>query len=62
MGRYTLYFGLKYEMIYQLDAIEYLFVFFQLDMFRALHCNTPPTHTLPRTDTLLHQGHHMLHM
>ena len=26
---------LKYEMIYQLDAIEYLFVFFQLDMFRA---------------------------
>ena len=22
-------------MIYQLDAIEYLFVFFQLDMFRA---------------------------
>ena len=26
---------LKYEMIYQLDAIEYLFVFFQLDMFRV---------------------------
>ena len=26
---------LKYEIIYQLDAIEYLFVFFQLDMFRA---------------------------
>ena len=25
----------NYEMIYQLDAIEYLFVFFQLDMFRA---------------------------
>ena len=25
----------KYEIIYQLDAIEYLFVFFQLDMFRA---------------------------
>ena len=25
----------KYKMIYQLDAIEYLFVFFQLDMFRA---------------------------
>ena len=24
-----------YEMIYQLDAIEYLFVFFQLVMFRA---------------------------
>ena len=24
-----------YEMIYHLDAIEYLFVFFQLDMFRA---------------------------
>ena len=23
------------EIIYQLDAIEYLFVFFQLDMFRA---------------------------
>jgi len=31
----TLHFGLKYEIIYQLDAIEYLFVFFQLDMFRA---------------------------
>ena len=26
---------LKYEIIYQLDAIEYLFVFFQYDMFRA---------------------------
>ena len=26
---------LKYEIIYQLYAIEYLFVFFQLDMFRA---------------------------
>jgi len=26
---------LKYEIIYQLDAIVYLFVFFQLDMFRA---------------------------
>ena len=26
---------LKYEMIYRLDAIEYLFVYFQLDMFRA---------------------------
>ena len=26
---------LKYEIIYQLDAIEYSFVFFQLDMFRA---------------------------
>ena len=25
----------KYEMIYQLDAIEYSFVLFQLDMFRA---------------------------
>ena len=25
----------EYEIIYQLDAIEYLFVFFQLDMFRA---------------------------
>ena len=24
-----------YEIIYQLDTIEYLFVFFQLDMFRA---------------------------
>jgi hypothetical protein len=24
-----------YELIYQLDAIEYLFVYFQLDMFRA---------------------------
>ena len=27
--------GVKYEMIYQLDAIEFLFMFFQLDMFRA---------------------------
>ena len=26
---------LKYVMIYQLEAIEYLFVFLQLDMFRA---------------------------
>ena len=26
---------MKYEIIYQLDAIEYLFVFFQLDIFRA---------------------------
>ena len=25
----------QYEIIYQLYAIEYLFVFFQLDMFRA---------------------------
>ena len=31
----TLHSGLKYEIIYQLDAIEYLFEFFQLDMFRA---------------------------
>ena len=35
LGSFTLHFGLKYGMIYQLDAIEYLFVFFQLDMFRA---------------------------
>ena len=64
---------IKYEMIYQLDTIEYLFVFFQLEMFLAytpifrsnggvLQCNTPPTHTLLRTDTLLHQGLHMLRM
>jgi hypothetical protein len=26
---------LKYEINYQLDAIEYLFEFFQLDVFRA---------------------------
>ena len=26
---------IHYEIIYQLDAIEYLFVFFQLDIFRA---------------------------
>jgi len=26
---------LNYGLIYQLDAIEYLFVYFQLDMFRA---------------------------
>ena len=25
----------EYEIIYQLDATEYLFEFFQLDMFRA---------------------------
>ena len=25
----------EYEIIYLLDAIEYLFVFFQLDVFRA---------------------------
>ena len=25
----------NYELIYQLDAIEYLFVYFQLDVFRA---------------------------
>ena len=42
--------------------IEYLFVYFQLDMFRAytpifrsnggvLQCNTPPAHTLLKTDT-----------
>ena len=35
LGSFTLHFGLKYEIIYQLDAIEYLFVFFQLDMFQA---------------------------
>ena len=35
LGSFTLHFGLKYEMIYQLEAIEYLFVSFQLDMFRA---------------------------
>ena len=26
---------LNYELIYQLDAVEYLFVYYQLDMFRA---------------------------
>ena len=31
----TLHFGLKYEINYQLDAIEYLFQFFKFDMFRA---------------------------
>ena len=35
LGSFTLHFGLKYEIIYQLKAFEYLFVFFQLDMFRA---------------------------
>ena len=63
------YITLQYEIIYQLDAIEYLFVFFQLDMFRAytpifrsngcynfftytaVQCNTPPAHTLLKTDT-----------
>ena len=71
MGSFTLHFGLIYKMIYQLDAIEYLCVFFQLDMFRdftpifrsnGLHCNTPPAHTLLSTDTLLHQENQMLHM
>jgi len=33
-GKFTI-FSVKYEIIYELDAIEYLFVFFQLDMFRA---------------------------
>ena len=61
-----------YELLYHLEAIEYLFVYFQLDMFRAytpifrsnrcynfftytaygaLQCNTPPAHTLLKTDT-----------
>jgi len=31
----TLHFGLNYEINYQLDATEYLFEFFKLDMFRA---------------------------
>ena len=31
----ALHFGLNYEINYQLDAVEYLFEFFQLDMFRA---------------------------
>ena len=39
LGSYTLHFGLKYEIIYQLHAIEYLFVYFQLDMFRTLHAH-----------------------
>ena len=35
-GSCTLHFGLRYELIYQLNAIEYLFVYFRLlDMFRA---------------------------
>ena len=34
-------FNICYELIFQLDAIEYLFVYFQLDMFRAY----TPTHT-----------------
>jgi hypothetical protein len=34
LGSFTLHFGLKYVMIFQLDAIKY-FVFFQLDIFRA---------------------------
>ena len=34
-----------YEIIYQLDAIEYLFVFFQLDMFRAYTPIFRSTHT-----------------
>ena len=29
LGSFTLHFGLKYEMIYQLDAVEYLFVSFR---------------------------------
>ena len=27
--------NIRYELIYQLDAIEYVFVYFQLDIFRA---------------------------
>ena len=30
-----MHFGLNYEINYQLDPIEYLFVYCQLDMFRA---------------------------
>jgi hypothetical protein len=45
---------MKYEMIYQLDAIEYLFVFFQLDMFRAY---TPTSGAMDITISL-----HMQHM
>jgi len=41
LGSFTLQFGLKYEMIYQLDAIECLFVFFQLDMFWAYTFSIP---------------------
>jgi len=41
LGSFTLDFGLKYEIIYQLVAIEYLFVFFQLDMFRAYTSISP---------------------
>ena len=33
--RQTCFFVLNYELTYQLDAIEYLFVYYQLDMFRA---------------------------
>ena len=35
LDSFTLHIGLKYEIIYQIDAIECLFVFFQLDLFRA---------------------------
>ena len=35
MGKSILTFSYNYELIYQLDAIEYVFVYFQLYMFRA---------------------------
>ena len=31
--------GLNYELIYQLDAIEYLFVYFQLGHVSGLHAH-----------------------
>jgi len=61
-------------MIYQLDAVEYLFVFFELDMFRFIR---PSSGAMDVTISLHMQhvvsckqffeiklltGHHMLHM
>ena len=43
LGYLYLAFWFKYELIYQIYSIEYLLVYFQLDMFRAytpnLHCS-----------------------
>ena len=69
LGSFTLNFGLKYEIIYQLDTIEYLFVFFQFDMFRdytpifrsniTQHYTTRPPNLL---NTHTHSTHtHILH-
>jgi len=46
-----------YELIYQLDAIEYLFVYFQLDKFRAY----TPIFRSNRCYNFLHQVGKLIH-